>query len=78
MSECIPLELLHVSETARIVDIDAAPEVATRLSEMGLHLGVLVRMIQPGSPCILGIGHQRLSFRAEEMATILVEVVAGG
>lgn len=31
-------------------------------------------MVQPGHPCIVAIDHQRLSFRGDEDAVILVDV----
>jgi len=41
---------------------------------MGLRTGATVRMLRPGSPCILDLDHQRLSFRADQVASVFVEV----
>jgi hypothetical protein len=41
---------------------------------MGLRAGVEVRMVQPGHPCIVAFDHQRLSFRGDGEARVLVEV----
>ena len=46
-----------------------------RLAEMGLRAGVVLRMVKPGQPCILAIDNHRLSFRCDEAAAILVEVL---
>lgn len=73
MGNVIPLELLRTGEEARVVDIDGDPGLVTRLHEMGLHPDVMLRMVQPGQPCIIAVDHHRLSFRGEEAAVILVE-----
>ena len=41
--------------------LDADPSACRRLAEMGLVRGAMVRMICPGSACILGIEGTRLS-----------------
>ena len=41
---------------------------------MGLREGAHVRMIRAGSPCIVALDHQRLSFRTDEAAVVFVEV----
>jgi len=74
VSQVIPLEMLRSGEQGRVCDVDGASDFVHRLQEMGLRAGVLVKMLQPGSPCILDINHQRLSFRAHEIVTILVEI----
>jgi ferrous iron transport protein A len=72
--QIVPLDLLNAGENARIVQIDGDPTLVTRLHEMGLHDGVGIRMVQPGQPCIIAVGHHRLSFRGDEAAVILVEI----
>ncbi len=47
-----------------------------RLREMGLYHGATVRMIRPGSPCIIGLEGQRLGFRGDDLARVLVRVPA--
>ena len=69
----IPLDLLKAGEQARIVQIDGDQMLVTRLQEMGLHDDVAITMIQPGQPCIIGLGGHRLSFRGDDAAVILVE-----
>ena len=75
VSQVLPLSLLHRGETGCIRDVDGNPHLVRRLDEMGLRTGVSVRMVQPGEPCIVAVDHQRLSFRGEEDAVVLVEVV---
>lgn len=72
--QIVPLDLLTAGENARIVQIDGDQALVTRLHEMGLHEDVSIRMVQPGQPCIIAVGHHRLSFRGDEVAVILVEI----
>ncbi|MBI1345098.1 ferrous iron transport protein A [bacterium] len=76
VSQVIPLEMLKSGEQGAIYDVDGAADLVHRLAEMGLREGVRVRMLRPGSPCILDINHQKLSFRVDDQATILVEVAS--
>lgn len=72
--QVVPLQLLQTGETGCITEIDGELQFVRRLDEMGLRSGVAVRMIQPGEPCIVAFEHQRLSFRGEDDAVVLVEV----
>jgi len=75
VSQTVPLELLAAGEHGIVVAIDGNETLIVRLQEMGLREGVQVCMVRPGSPCILEIQHQRFSFRFDDLATVLVEVV---
>jgi len=66
--------MLKSGEQGSIHEIDGAADFVHRLEEMGVRAGVTVKMLRPGSPCILDINQQRLSFRVDDQATILVEV----
>jgi ferrous iron transport protein A len=70
----LPLELLTVGQRGRICELSGEHEFVNRLREMGLRQDVEIRMVQPGSPCIVAMGDQRLSIRTEENVMILVEV----
>ena len=74
MSQILPIQLLNAGETGCILDIEGNSQLVRRLDEMGLRAGVRVRMVQPGHPCIVAFDHQRLSFRGEDDAVVLVEV----
>ena len=75
VSQALPLELMSAGEQGVVVEIDGAPELVVRLEERGLHAGVRVCMVQPGSPCILEINHQRYSMRFDDSVTVLVGLV---
>lgn len=75
MSQVIPLEMLQAGERGCITDLDGREEFVHRLEEMGLRQGVTIEMLRPGTPCILGVNHHRLSLRPEDSTTILVEVI---
>lgn len=71
----LPLDLLNNGESARVIELDGDPTLVVRLREIGLEPGVCLRMIRSGSPCIIAINHQRLTFRSENAASVLVEPV---
>ncbi len=72
--QIVPMHLLHPGETGAILEIEGETHLVRRLDEMGLRAGVHVRMVQSGHPCIVAFDHQRLSFRGEGEAVVLVEV----
>lgn len=74
VSQILPLELLAAGEVGVVVEIDGDPAMVMRLHEMGLHAGVRVSMVRPGSPCILEINHHRFLIRFEDLATVHVDV----
>ncbi len=69
----LPLQLLQADEVARVCHLDGETNFIHRLAEMGLREGTVLRMIRPGSPCIIQVQQQRMSFRADESATVMVE-----
>ena len=68
------MQFLTPGETGCVLEVDGEQNMVRRLDEMGLRSGVEVRMVQPGHPCIIAFDHQRLSFRGEDEAVVLVEV----
>ncbi|HEY3968189.1 MAG TPA: FeoA family protein [Planctomycetaceae bacterium] len=74
MSQILPMQFLTPGETGCVREVEGEKHLIRRLDEMGLRAGVEVRMVQPGRPCIVALDHQRLSFRGEEEAVVLVEV----
>lgn len=72
--QVVPIECLASGEHGTIVDVDGDRNAVCRLAEIGFQPGVLVRMVQPGRPCIIAIGNHRLTFRGEDAAMVLVEV----
>ena len=63
-------------EEAEIADITVDSSLATRLRELGLISGGIVRVARQGSPMILEIGTARVCLRGEEAARITVRVPA--
>jgi ferrous iron transport protein A len=72
MTEPLPLELLKSNEEASIVELCGNEPQVHRLAEMGLRVGATVRMVRPGSPCLLAIDGKRLSLRLGEGIEVLV------
>lgn len=74
INRLIPLELMQSGEAGCIHDVNGAADVVHRLSEMGLATGTPVKMVRPGSPCILASGEHRLSVRVDSSLSILVAI----
>jgi Fe2+ transport system protein FeoA len=70
--ELLPLHLLPQGQVAEIDQLVGKPDHVHRLHELGLRSGVIVEMVQPGSPCIVRLGGQRLCFRQTEALGVLV------
>lgn len=70
----VPLQLMSRGETGRVSDIDGDESWVARLHEMGFRVGSVVRMLQPGSPCLVALDDQRFTFRGDEEALILIDV----
>jgi ferrous iron transport protein A len=73
LQRVVPLDLLEAGERGRVVDVDGGYEMVGRLAEMGISAGSDLRVLRPGQPCIVAVGDQRISFRGETAAVVLVE-----
>lgn len=72
--EMVPLSLLKTGQAGSVGEVQGDVNFVQRLREMGVHLGATVKMIRPGSPCIIGLDGLRLGFRGDDLARILVRV----
>lgn len=73
-SQWLPIDVMNAGEHGIVAEVDGQSGFVARLQEMGLNRGAHVRMIKPGSPCILEVNHHRLSIRFDDSATVLVDV----
>jgi Fe2+ transport system protein FeoA len=71
--DLVPLGQLATGATAVIAAVLGCADHVHRLHEMGLRHGAAIEMVQPGSPCILRLGSQKLGFRADEVLSVLVK-----
>ncbi|MFM7128393.1 MAG: ferrous iron transport protein A [bacterium] len=72
-SEGISLLMLRPGQTGCVCDVVGDSGLVHRLREMGLCCGAEVKMIRSGSPCIIGLGRQRLGVRLDELASVIVK-----
>ncbi len=72
LENIVPLELMARGEIGHVVQVDGPLDVVHRLAEMGLREQAVVRMVQPGRPCLVAVNDQRLSLRTDEDVTVLV------
>jgi len=77
VSNVIPLHFLARGEVAEIDQLVGQSDDVHRLEELGLRSGVLVEMLQPGTPCIIGLAGHRLCFRHNDALGILVRLGDG-
>jgi len=68
----LPLQTLRRGECGRIGQLVGQPEMVHRLAEMGFRIGVQVQMLQPGTPCIVRVGDDRVCIRNNESLGILI------
>ena len=73
-SQTLPIELMNAGESGVVVDVSGRSDLVVRLEEMGLNAGVRIRMVRPGSPCILEVNQHRISIRFDESISVLVDV----
>jgi Fe2+ transport system protein FeoA len=72
----LPLDCLHCGEWAEVAEVTGEPKWVGRLAELGIRTGTLVKILQPGSPCLLEIDGCRLSLRLDYDLQILVRPAA--
>jgi len=74
--DLVPLCLLRAGQAGRVGGVIGTGDMVHRLREMGLYDGAQVQMIRPGSPCIIRLQGQRLGFRMDDIAHVMVRVSA--
>jgi ferrous iron transport protein A len=70
----VPLSHLQAGERGQIGAILGNVDMVHRLREIGLFAGAQVQMIRPGSPCIIRLHGQRLGFRMDDIAHVMVHI----
>ncbi|WP_210420425.1 FeoA family protein [Aquisphaera giovannonii] len=74
-AEAVPLGSLRAGQRGLVGDIFGNSEHVHRLREMGLYDGAPIQMIRPGSPCIVCLRGQRLGFRMDDCACVMVRPI---
>lgn len=72
----LPIDLLRANEQASVVELVGNDCEVHRLAEMGLRVGVSIRMVRPGAPCLLALDGKRLSIRLASDVDVLVAASA--
>lgn len=72
LQSLVPLTFLTIGQTAQVGQVLGRPDQVHRLEELGLRGGATIEMVQPGSPCIIRLGTNKLCFRADELTRVLV------
>ena len=67
----LPIQQLKRGQCGQLVRITGFYDSVHRLGEVGLYRGKYVKIVQPGTPCILVSGGQKLAYRDEETELIV-------
>jgi Fe2+ transport system protein FeoA len=70
------LDTLHPGAWAEVAEVLGEPRWVGRLAELGLRAGLPVKVLQPGSPCLIEVGGCRLSLRIDGTFQVLVRPAA--
>jgi Fe2+ transport system protein FeoA len=71
----LPVEFLQAGEWAEVADVTGEPAWIGRMAELGIRAGSRLRVLQPGSPCLLQLDGLRISLRGDWSTRILVRPV---
>jgi Fe2+ transport system protein FeoA len=72
----MPLPMIPVGTTARVVEVVGGCATTQRLRELGLCRGARVRLVSTEGKCggcLVAVGHRKLGFRAGELTSVLVQ-----
>lgn len=72
----LPLDMLRAGEVGEVEEVSGQAVWVGRLAELGIRQGSRVRVVQPGSPCLLDINGCKLCLRGGECSQILVRPVS--
>ena len=72
----LPLELLQPGDWADVADVSGDAGCVGRLGELGIRVGCRLQVVQPGSPCLVRIGHAAICLRGDCAVQILVQPLA--
>jgi ferrous iron transport protein A len=73
----LPLDLMSPDDCGVIVEMDGDPCLLKRLEEIGIQVGCNLRMVCPGSPCMVCVEGKRMSLRLDRNAEIYVAPLPG-
>ena len=73
----LPLNLLQPGEWADVTSVAGEPDWVGRMSDLGIRAGSRLRVVRPGSPCLIEVGAARLSLRGGTDGQILVRPLNG-
>lgn len=63
---------MRAGQAGRVIEVLGRVDLVQRLREMGLYDGAQVQMVRPGNPCIVRLLGQRLGFRTDDLARVMV------
>lgn len=73
----LPLNECEAGEEGIVVALDTDAGLASRLRELGLVPGAVIRIARTGSPMIVEVGNSRFCLRGEEASRVVVRIALG-
>ena len=68
--------MMRSGEVAEVAEVCGDPGWVGRLAELGLRAGCRLKVLQPGSPCLLEVADCKLCLRGGDACQILVRPVS--
>jgi ferrous iron transport protein A len=72
----MPLDMLQAGVWAEVHEVSGREDWVGRLAELGIRQGCRLRVVKPGTTCLLDVGGCKLCLRSGECSQILVRPVA--
>ena len=72
-TQVLPISMLRRHEMAKVVELTGEDCCVHRLEEIGFREGVMICMLNPGAPSIIGMEGRRISLRVDCDTEIFVE-----
>jgi len=74
--DLMPLKFVRAGAEAEVGEVTGDQSQVQRLQEMGICTGCRLKVVCPGSPCIVQIAGTKLCFRDNDMTNVFVKVGA--
>ena len=72
--DLVPLKFVSAGNEAEVEAVTGDERLVQRLQEMGICAGCKLKVVCPGSPCIIKVAGSKLCFRDNDVNNILVRV----
>jgi Fe2+ transport system protein FeoA len=68
--------MVSSGQAVEVVDLEGDPGWIGRVQELGIRIGASLRVLRPGSPCMLQVGDNRFCLRCSSGSCVLVRALS--